>query len=115
MGKKYTHEPDEAEKWLKNKEQLDQTMSGSAIMNWNEEHTCPMWGSKSWVCHECQKGLTYRGTKDVSSRRCPDHPVAADGSMYIFRAKNRKVTNRGVCRQTIEVNAVTGESKVIRA
>ena len=56
---------------------------------------CDLYGCKgSLVCACCKRGINYvTGTKDVSSRRCPDHPIAGDGSRYIFRTTHGQNTD----------------------
>lgn len=65
----------------------------------NERELCTFYhGEKTClsnnICQYCMKGQVYpSGVKDLSARRCPCHPVAGDGTRYIFRAAYRKDAN----------------------
>lgn len=55
----------------------------------------------STICKACMKGVSLlNGTKTVSSRRCPENPIATDGSRYIQRATYRKDTDNSDSNST---------------
>ena len=61
----------------------------------NQRLCCSMYDGKcnSTICKACMKGVSLlSGAKTVSSRRCPENPIATDGSRYIQRATYRKDT-----------------------
>lgn len=66
-----------------------------AICEWNAAHCCPFFeGCNSSVkCFYCQRGINYAGAETVSNRRCPNNPIATDGSRYIQRAAYGKDSN----------------------
>ena len=66
-----------------------------AIAEWNERHCCPNFGSKGSIdCFYCMRGKVYgTAATNVSNRRCPNNPIATDGSRYIQRAAYRKDAN----------------------
>lgn len=59
-----------------------------AVAEWNAAHCCPFFeGSKdSLKCFYCKRGINYAGASTLSNRRCPENPIATDGSRYIQRA-----------------------------
>ena len=66
------------------------------IAEWNAAHCCPFfegYGHGSQKCFWCMRGVNYAGAKTVSNRRCPNNPIATDGSRYIQRTAYRKDAN----------------------
>lgn len=65
------------------------------VNEWNQIHCCPFFeGSAGSVkCFYCMRGINYAGASTLSNRRCPNNPIASDGSRYIQRAAYGKNPN----------------------
>ena len=47
-------------------------------------HCCPLYQSRGLACRYCKQGINYlTGQPDTSSRTCPEHRVAGDGTEYV--------------------------------
>lgn len=80
----------------------------AAVCDWNEHHCCSCYhgGADSLTCYYCRKGIDYvTGTKDLSARCCPEHPVAGNGQRYIYRTAYRKDANSTV--------GITGGERIV--
>ena len=67
----------------------------ASINEWNERNCCPLFNgyNQSVACFYCMRGVNYGAPAEtVSNRRCPNNPIATDGSRYIQRAAYRKNT-----------------------
>ena len=68
------------------------------VLQENERHCCSFYHGdcNNIICQACMQGRNVIDvpTATLSNRRCPNHPIAQDGTRYIFRAAYRKDPNR---------------------